>query len=124
MGRKNRILIVDDDAEIRRQLRWMLADQFEVSMAANMEEAAAKIIDEGDPLSAAIIDLHLPPDLSTIECGLTLIRSVRDAGARTRIVVLTADGTEEARNRSLQAGATRFLDKPVSRSRVLRALEP
>ena len=123
MGQKSRILIVDDDAEIRTQLRWMLADQFEIATAGSMEEAAAKI-DEGTPFSAAIVDLHLPPDLSTIEGGLTLIRSVRDAGAKTRIIVLSADGTEEARNRSLQAGATRFLDKPVNRSRVLRALEP
>ena len=123
MVHKSRILIVDDDAEICRQLRWMLADQFEISVAGNMEEAATKI-DQEDPFSAAIIDLHLPPHLSTIEGGLSLIRSVRDTGAKTRIVVLSADGSEEARTRSLEAGATRFLDKPADRNRILRALEP
>lgn len=123
MARKERILIVDDDPEIRRQLRWALADRFDISVAGDPDEARAIMLEAGS-LAAAIIDLHLPPDTSTIEGGLSLIRSVRDTGATTRIVVLSADATDEARHRSIRAGAVTFLDKPVDRSKVLKALKP
>ena len=47
------------------------------------------------------------------------LRAVSDADAFLPIVVLTADTTEEAKERALEAGATDFLVKPVSRTETL-----
>jgi DNA-binding response OmpR family regulator len=122
MARKAMILVVDDDPEIRRQLRWALNEEYEIQVAADLGEAERKIRN-GDTPAAAIVDLHLPPDTDSIEAGISVIRALREASGGTRIIVITADSTEEARRRSQSAGASIFLNKPVERSKVLSALK-
>jgi FixJ family two-component response regulator len=45
--------------------------------------------------------------------GLGLLRHLADSGSRIPVVILTAHGDEQARQRALQAGALAFLSKPV-----------
>lgn len=122
MPRKTTVLVVDDDPEVRRQLRWALEEDFDILMAADLGEAE-RIIRTGETPAAAIVDLHLPPDTGSIEAGISVIRTLRESSGKTRIIVISADSTGEARRRSRLAGAARFLSKPVGRSVVLNALK-
>ena len=125
MGHEDRkkmsLLIVDDDAEILTQLRWALQDEFELLLAGSPAEAAV-LLHESEPPSAALVDLHLPPDTSTIEGGIGLIGSLSEASAETRIIALSADHSDEADRRARAAGALMLLNKPVQRERLLELL--
>ena len=56
---KRRLLIVDDDEGIQRQLRWSF-DDYDVAVAGDREEAIARFRAEVPPV--VTVDLGLPPD--------------------------------------------------------------
>ena len=122
MTRKRRVLIVDDDPEILTQLRWALGDQFDLVLAASPAEVEEKLRGSSPP-DAALVDLHLPPDTSSIEGGISLIRRLRDRWGVRKVVAISAQQDTELGQRSLSAGAEIFLNKPVERSRLLELLE-
>lgn len=100
------ILIVDDEAPIRRLLRTSLAAQdFEIFEAATAAEAEAALAREKPDL--VLLDLGLPD-----ADGLDLIRAWRARGDRTPIVVLSARGEETAKVAALDLGADDYVTKP------------
>lgn len=121
MASQRRLLIVDDDPEILVQLRWALQDDFELLLASDPRQAA-ELAHRGRAPAAALVDLHLPPDVGSIEGGLALIRDLRQTCAGTRIIAFTAQYDDEAERRSRSAGAEQLLMKPVERSVLLRLL--
>ena len=100
-----RILVCDDEMQIRRALRVVLKDAgFEVVETADAEEAldAASV----KPPDAAIIDLILPDG-----DGVEVARSIR-SWSEMPILVLSAVGEEEQKVRALEAGADDYVTKP------------
>ena len=86
----DKVLIVDDDAEIRDLLGHYLREQgYEVSLAAGGEEMWA-VLKSGEP-DIIVLDLMLPGD-----DGLMLCRNLR-ARAETPVIMLTARGDETDR---------------------------
>ncbi len=104
------IIYIDDDATNRALLRDMLASRGLAMAEAADARSGLKMIDEGD-FDIVFMDLRMP-DMN----GLTAIRHLRSVakhGAKLRVVVVTADITDGARDLCLAAGADDFLDKPV-----------
>ncbi|HEY1236891.1 MAG TPA: response regulator transcription factor [Solirubrobacterales bacterium] len=100
-----RILVCDDEMQIRRALRVVLRDAgFEVIETADAKEAldAAAV----NPPDAAIIDLLLPDG-----DGVEVTRSIRE-WSEMPILVLSAVGEEEQKVRALEAGADDYVTKP------------
>ncbi len=100
-----RILVCDDEMQIRRALRVVLKDVgFEVVETADAEEAldAASV----KPPDAAIIDLVLPDG-----DGIEVCREIR-SWSEMPILVLSAIGEEEQKVRALEAGADDYVTKP------------
>ncbi len=100
-----RILVCDDEMQIRRALRVVLKDAgFEVVETADAGEAldAASV----KPPDAAIIDLILPDG-----DGVEVCRSIR-SWSEMPILVLSAVGEEEQKVRALEAGADDYVTKP------------
>ncbi|MGZ5308524.1 MAG: response regulator, partial [Solirubrobacterales bacterium] len=100
-----RILVCDDEMQIRRALRVVLKDAgFEVVLTADAEEAldAASV----KPPDAAIIDLVLPD-----KDGIEVCRGIR-SWSEMPILVLSAVGDEEQKVRALEAGADDYVTKP------------
>lgn len=101
-----RILVVDDEAEIRTMLLTSLSSNFEVVAATSGQEgldvAAAK-----HP-HLVILDLGLP-DLG----GLEVLKSLR-AWTTIPVIVLTVNDDEESKVALLDAGADDYLTKPFS----------
>lgn len=110
-----RILIVDDDPEVRRLLAWRLeADGFSVRDAADAHSALAEF--QRDPPDLVILDLSLP-DAS----GLDVLTAIRARHA-TPVIILSARSHEEDRVRGLELGADDYVVKPFSPREVsLRA---
>ncbi len=119
--KRKKVLIVDDDAEILTQLRWALGEEFDLVLAGSPSEAEA-LLSEGAPPEAALVDLHLPPDASSIEGGISVIRSLSQTSATTRIIAFSADRSEDADRLTRDAGALMLLNKPIQRERLLELL--
>ena len=111
-----RILVCDDEMQIRRALRVVLKDAgFEVIETADAKEAldAASV----QPPDAAIIDLLLPDG-----DGVEVCRSIR-SWSEMPILVLSAVGEEEQKVRALEAGADDYVTKPFGPQRADRPAE-
>ena len=107
------ILVVDDEAPIRRLLRTSLgAQDFEVFEAASAAEAEAALARERPDV--VLLDLGLPD-----RDGLDLIRDWRSRGDRTPIVVLSARGEEKAKIEALERGADDYVTKPFGIGEVV-----
>lgn len=99
------VLIVDDDSQLRRMIRWLLEDEgLSVETAATGEEAIAQA--RLHPPALVILDLNLP--VRTGEAVAEELRSVH--GAALPIVVISSDGKIAQRARRL--GASHWLSKP------------
>lgn len=118
MNRKTKVLIVDDDPGILMQLRWALRDDFDLLLAGSPREVE-QLLRDVPSLDAAVVDLHLPPDATSIDGGLSVIRAVRQAGRDTRIIAISADRALGLARRAEEAGASTLLGKPVERDRLL-----
>jgi two-component system KDP operon response regulator KdpE len=107
-----RILIVDDEAEIRRFLRASLkAHQYGVMEADSGLTALAAVTDFHPHL--IILDLGLP-DLD----GIEVTRRVRERG-ETPIIILSVRGREADKIEALNAGADDYLTKPFGMGELL-----
>lgn len=115
MSPKPTILVVDDDAFIRRPLEYILRQEgFEPILAADggecMQQLAAKRPD------LILMDVMMPG----ID-GLELCRTIKQQAryAEIPIILLSARGTDHEKKRGLCLGAADFLSKPYSPSQLL-----
>jgi|SRR5882724_3069319 len=102
------VSIVDDDESLRRSLRNLLGSVgFRVETFASAE--AFLQTNHHDQTGCLVLDLRMPG-----MNGFDLLRHLSGTGSRIPTVILTAHGADEARQRSLQAGAVAFLSKPFN----------
>ncbi len=107
MSTARKILIVDDDEDLRESLREQLAlhDEFDVITAAN----AGKGIDatKGDHLDLLILDVGLP-DMD----GREACKILRKSGFKAPIIMLTGNESDADMILGLDAGANDYVTKP------------
>jgi two-component system phosphate regulon response regulator OmpR len=115
MNRADRILVVDDDPELRKLLSDYLTDVgFEVDLAGDGEQMR-RAIARGMP-DVIVMDLMLPGT-----DGLALTREVRSTST-VPILMLSARGEEIDRVVGLEVGADDYLAKPFSPRELLARL--
>ena len=103
-----RILVVDDEPNIRSGLKLALEEQsYEVSTAADASEAWSLF--RRLPHQLMITDLKMPGPLS----GMDLVRDIKHGWPETLILVITAHGTVETAVEAMRLGAHDYLAKPV-----------
>jgi two-component system, OmpR family, response regulator PhoP len=108
-----RVLVVEDEQDLRRALVEQLRDQgYAVDEAADGRDGLHLATEY--PLDLAIIDLGLP-QLS----GLELIRRLRSQGKRTPVLILTARSRWQEKVEGLEAGADDYLTKPFQFEELL-----
>jgi two-component system KDP operon response regulator KdpE len=103
---KYRLLIVDDEAALRRALRTSLTGtDFDVAEARNGEEALGALREA--PAELVLLDINMPG-----MTGFDVCRRIRAAAPHTGIVMVTVRDSEEDQVRALEAGADDFVTKP------------
>lgn len=114
--RSRKILIVDDDAFIRRPLRYILdAEGYRTDTAVDGEECLSKVAEDLPDL--IFLDIMMPGRDGFSVCSALK----RDPlTARIPVVLLSAKGQEDDRSRGLDAGAADFMSKPYSPSELVR----
>jgi DNA-binding NtrC family response regulator len=104
----SKILIVDDDPDIREVIRDRLkAMGFEVIEAADGAQALTRLREDAPTIT--LLDLMMPK-----KSGLDVLKAVRDEGIETTAIVMTAYGTIDKAVEAMRAGAYDFLTKPFS----------
>jgi DNA-binding NtrC family response regulator len=113
-----RILVVDDESEIRGLLKEILADEgYEVDVAADAAEARARR-SQHDP-DLVLLDIWMPDT-----DGITLLREWAQAnGAGCPVVMMSGHGTVETAVEATRLGAFDFVEKPLSLAKLLRTVE-
>jgi two-component system KDP operon response regulator KdpE len=107
-----RILVTDDDPQIRRVLRTALVAQgYEAVAARNGEEALERMRDE--KLDLIILDMNMPGMGGLETCRL--IRSTSDVA----VIMLTVRDAESDKVEALDAGADDYITKPFSSPELL-----
>ncbi len=112
-SRKDKIVIVDDDARIRDLLRRYLEQEGFDIMLAEDGKALNRIM-QREPVSLIVLDLMLPG-----EDGLSICRRLRASSDRTPIIMLTAKGEDVDRIVGLEVGADDYLGKPFNPRELL-----
>ena len=109
---RGRILVVDDDPQIRRVMRTTLVAQgYEVSDTRNGEEALEKL--RGKKYDLVLLDMNMP-GLG----GLETCREIR-ASSDVAILMLTVRSAEKDKVEALDAGADDYVTKPFSTPELL-----
>jgi DNA-binding NtrC family response regulator len=102
---KGKILIVDDEADLRAMLKSILEDDYTVTLAE--DAAALQKFYTQDPPDVVLLDLKLP-DAN----GLDLLPQIKKAWPDTEVIVLTGEATFEAAVQATKRGAYHFINKP------------
>src|ERR1700737_2649152 len=100
-----RLLIVEDDVDVRRLISDRLAKQgIAVTAVATMAAALTELRDAA--FDVAILDVKLPDG-----SGLDLVRTLRQRGSSTHVIILTGAGSETERVHGLELGADDYVVK-------------
>jgi len=110
MTDKPKLLIVEDDAGLQRQLRWAY-DGYEIFTAANREEAITLIRAEEPPV--VTLDLGLPPDPDGTTEGFATLEQILKLRPDTKVIVASGHGAHESMLKAIAAGAWDFYQKPI-----------
>ena len=105
-----RLLIVDDDEDIRSQLKWAVSQDYDVALAED-RSSALEIFRIHRP-EVVLLDLGLPPKPSGPEEGLRILSELLEVDAHTKVVILTGQAEKETALKAIGAGAYDFLAKP------------
>jgi two-component system, NtrC family, response regulator len=107
---QKRLLIVEDDPGLQRQLRWCF-EEYEVLVAEDRESALAQLR-RYEP-AVVLQDLGLPPDAEGVSEGLATLEETLALAPATKVIVVTGHGDQENAVKAVGLGAYDFYQKPV-----------
>ena len=114
---KGRILVIDDEADIRESLETLLDfEGYQVDLASNASEGERKL--ETRAYDLVLLDLMMPD-----KSGMEVLRDVRERDKHTPIFMITAYGTVEAAVQAVKLGANDYLAKPWDNDKLLIEIE-
>ena len=112
-----RILVVDDERNIRFTLRDILQDEGHTVLLAEDGDRALEIA-AAQPLDVVLLDVLLPG-----RNGLEILKELRTTRPEVDVIMISGHGTVGTAVQALQAGAYDFLEKPLSLARIQVALK-
>ena len=108
---KPTLLIVDDDAEIRAQMKWAFTQEYHVCVAEDRPSALAMLTAEHP--AVITLDLGLPPDPRGVEEGLQTLSTILQQDASAKVIVITGREEHVHAMTAIGQGAYDFLRKPI-----------
>ena len=114
---KGRILVIDDEFEIRESLADLLSPEgYSVELAQNAAEGESKLLQK--PYDLVLLDLMMPD-----KSGMDVLRDLRETDTETPVFMVTAYGSVDVAVQAIQLGATHFVTKPWDNAKLLREIE-
>jgi two-component system nitrogen regulation response regulator NtrX len=108
------VLLVDDEANIRRMLGALLRSEGFSVTEASSGNAALLLLDQADP-DVVLLDLLMPPGPD----GLETLTRIRDRGRAAPVIMMSGKAQLTDAVRAVKLGAFQFLEKPLSPEGVL-----
>jgi two-component system, NtrC family, response regulator len=105
------LLIVDDDEEIRSQMKWALAEEYAVTLAE--DRASALEAFQRERPAVVLLDLGLPPSPGEPTEGLATLAELRALDRMVKVVIISGQSEKSKALRAIGEGAYDFLAKPV-----------
>ena len=115
-----KLLIVEDDEGLQRQLRWAY-DDYEVIVAGDRASAIAAL--RADEPAVVTLDLGLPPDPDGTSEGFATLEAILALKSDTKVIVASGHGARESALRAISGGAYDFYQKPVDIDELRNVLE-
>ncbi|MEE4350898.1 MAG: PEP-CTERM-box response regulator transcription factor [Pacificimonas sp.] len=110
MSNLPKLLIVEDDEGLQRQLKWAYED-YEVVIAGNRKKAMDALrLHEPDVVT---LDLGLPPDPDGTTEGFAALDEILAIKPDTKVIVASGHGARESALKAISGGAYDFYQKPV-----------
>lgn len=113
-----KILIADDSLFMRKVLKDLLPDGYEIVEAESGQEAEEKIKKEKPDL--ILLDIIMPEGE---EEGLRVLRKMKKAAPKTKFVMITAVGQETIIQECKELGAMDYIVKPFDEKQVLEVVK-
>lgn len=109
------VLIVDDDASLRKSLRRLVKS---VGYEAKTFASGQEFLESGITEGCLVLDVRMAG-----MTGFDVCRAVNEQGMQLRVVMMSAQDSPHARRRAREAGAVRWLHKPFEAQELLEAVE-
>lgn len=106
-----KLLIVDDDEEIRTQMKWALANEYEISLAQDRASAVESFRTFRPPV--VLLDLGLPPRPADPDEGLATLNELLAIDRWVKVIIITGQGERTNAFTAVGTGAYDFLCKPI-----------
>ncbi len=111
MSDKPKLLIVEDDSELRTQMKWSLAQDYEVFQAED-RPGALEVLNKEKP-SVVTLDLGLPPRPEGVEEGFLALASILEQQGLVKVIIITGQGEKDNALKAVGQGAYDFFCKPI-----------
>ena len=108
---KQKLLIIDDDADLRTQMRWALTGDYEVLLAEDRPNAM-DVVRKEKP-AVVTLDLGLPPHPAGVEEGFSTLSDILAGYPQTKVIIITGRAEKEHALRAVGQGAYDFFYKPI-----------
>ena len=108
---KERLLIIEDEASVAKQLKWSLGEDYDISIATDAGKAKQFLSCGAFPV--ATLDLGLPPLPDTPQIGMKLLEELATLAPRCKIIVITGRSEQETAIKAVASGAVDFCPKPI-----------
>ncbi len=118
---KSTLLIVDDDEEIRSQMKWGLAQEYEIIQAFDRKSAIEKF--RVHRPMVVLLDLGLPPSPNTPEEGLNTLTDFLAIDPKVKVIIASGQAERANTLEAIGAGAYDFLLKPLDMDELLLLLK-
>jgi two-component system NtrC family response regulator len=110
MSAMRKLLIVEDDLGLQRQLRWAYED-YEVVVAHDRASAIDAV--RAEEPDVVTLDLGLPPDPDGVREGFATLAEILALKPDTKVIVASGHGARESALRAIAEGAWDFYQKPI-----------
>lgn len=115
-----KLLIIDDNFDLRQQLKWGLCEEYSVLLAADVNEGI-NLFRKNQP-RVVILDLGLPPHIDTSVEGFRGLAELLGLDPYVKVIMLTGNSERENALKAMQLGAYDFFPKPPVISELIVVL--
>lgn len=116
---KKKLLIIEDENSVAKQLRWGLDKEYDITIASDAEQA--KPLLASGVFTVATLDLGLPPHPDTSQQGFALLEEIGSLAPHTKVIVITGNTEDENAIKAIALGAADFYAKPID-LKILRII--